>query len=57
MRNKNLAHQKLENLDSSMINLQRMVKMGESKGSFIQAIEKSKQTIAELQDIVEQQQD
>ncbi len=57
MRNKNLAHQKLENLDSSMINLQRMVKMGESKGNFIQAIEKSKQTIAELQDIVEQQQD
>ena len=56
MRNKNLAHQKLEKLDSSMINLQRMVKMGESKGEFIQAIENSKQTIAELQDLVEQQQ-
>jgi len=57
MRNKNLAHQKLENLDSSMINLQRMVKMGESKGNFIKAIEKSKDIIEELQDIVEQQQD
>jgi len=56
MRNKNLAHQKLEKLDSSMINLQRMVKMGESKGGFIQAIENAKQTIAELQDLVEQQQ-
>jgi hypothetical protein len=56
MRNKNLAHQKLEKLDSSMINLQRMVKMGESKGEFIQAIENAKQTIAELQDLVEQQQ-
>ena len=55
MRNKNLAHQKLENLDSSMINLQRMVKMGESKGNFIKAIEKSKDIIEELQDIVEQQ--
>ena len=56
MRNKNLAHQKLEKLDSSMINLQRMIKMRESKGEFNQAIENAKQTIAELQDLIEQQQ-
>lgn len=57
MRNKNLALKKLENLDSTLINLQRIVKMGESKETFFKAVEKGQQTISELQDLIEQQQD
>jgi hypothetical protein len=57
MRNKNLALKKLENLDSTLTNLQRIAKMGESKEVFFKAVEKGQQTISELQDLIEQQQD
>ena len=34
MRNKQLVHKKLERVDSALLNLQRMVRMGESKEEF-----------------------
>tara|TARA_R110000796_G_scaffold251612_2_gene383482 strand:+ start:689 stop:862 length:174 start_codon:yes stop_codon:yes gene_type:complete len=57
MRNKNLAHQKLENLDSTLINLSRMVNMSEPKQSFLEQIDRAKDLVQQLQDLVEQQQD
>jgi hypothetical protein len=57
MRNKNLVHKKLENLDSTLNSLQGIVKRGESREVFFTTIQKGQEIISELQDLIEQQQD
>jgi len=57
MRNKNLVHKKLENLDSTLNSLQGIVKRGESREVFFTTIQRGQEIISELQDLIEQQQD
>ena len=55
MRNKQLVHKKLEKLDSTLLNLQRMVRMGESKEQFQKHLEEIKETVDEVTYMVEEQ--
>tara|TARA_B110000503_G_scaffold82541_1_gene125924 strand:- start:375 stop:548 length:174 start_codon:yes stop_codon:yes gene_type:complete len=55
MRNKQLVHKKLEKLDSTLLNLQRMVRMGESQGEFQKQLEVAKDIVEEITYMVEEQ--
>jgi|TARA_B110000037_G_C17019509_1_gene464685 hypothetical protein len=55
MRNKQLVHKKLEKINSSLLNIGRMVRMGESKEVFQKAIESTKETVEEVAYMVEQE--
>ena len=55
MRNKQLVHKKLEKINSSLLNIGRMVRMGESKEVFQEAIESTKETVEEVAYMVEQE--
>jgi hypothetical protein len=57
MRNKQLVHKKLEKLDSTLLNLQRMVRMGESQGEFQKQLEVAKETVEEITYMIEEQQE
>ena len=57
MRNKQLVHKKLEKISSSLLNLQRMVRMGENKDAFQKQLEEAKETVEEVSYIIEQQQE
>jgi hypothetical protein len=55
MRNKQLVHKKLERVDSALLNLQRMVRMGESKEEFQKQLEEVKEIVEEITYMVEEQ--
>jgi hypothetical protein len=55
MRNKQLVHKKLEKINSGLLNLQRMVRMGESKEQFQKHLEEIKETVDEVTYMVEEQ--
>ena len=55
MRNKQLVHKKLEKVDSALLNLQRMVRMGESREEFQKQLEEAKDTVEELTYLIEEQ--
>ena len=55
MRNKQLEHKKLERVDSALLNLQRMVRMGESKEEFQKQLEEVKEIVEEITYMVEEQ--
>ena len=57
MRNKQLVHKKLEKLDSTLLNLQRMVRMGGSQGEFQKQLEVAKETVEEITYMIEEQQE
>ena len=55
MRNKQLVHKKLEKINSGLLNLQRMVRMGESKEEFQKQLEEVKEIVEEITYMVEEQ--
>ena len=55
MRNTQLVHKKLERVDSALLNLQRMVRMGESKEEFQKQLEEVKEIVEEITYMVEEQ--
>jgi K+-sensing histidine kinase KdpD len=55
MRNKQLVHKKLERVDSALLNLQRMVRMGESKAEFQKQLEEVKEIVEEITYMIEEQ--
>jgi|FLOH01.1.fsa_nt_gi K+-sensing histidine kinase KdpD len=55
MRNKQLVHKKLERVDSALLNLQRMVRMGESKSEFQHQLEEVKEIVEEITYMIEEQ--
>tara|TARA_B110000503_G_scaffold90291_1_gene136561 strand:+ start:121 stop:294 length:174 start_codon:yes stop_codon:yes gene_type:complete len=55
MRNKQLVHKKLERVDSALLNLQRMVRMGESKEEFQKQLEEVKEIVEEITYMIEEQ--
>tara|TARA_B110000305_G_C19044713_1_gene449860 strand:- start:363 stop:536 length:174 start_codon:yes stop_codon:yes gene_type:complete len=55
MRNKQLVHKKLERVNSALLNLQRMVRMGESREEFQKQLEEAKDIVEEITYMVEEQ--